>query len=39
VEIMVWKTIGDGLAVRHSCLRDLKNGKIAVQSADSSGCP
>lgn len=34
MEIMIWKAVDSASAVRYSCLRDLKNGKFAVQSAD-----
>lgn len=33
-EIMIWKRLDNVSAVRYSCLRDLQNGKFAVQSAD-----
>lgn len=32
--IMIWKNLDEVSAVRYSCLKDLQNGKFAVQSAD-----
>lgn len=34
MEIMIWKAVDNASAVRYSCLRDLKTGQFAVQSAD-----
>ena len=31
---MIWKAADHASAVRFSCLRDLKNGQFALQSAD-----
>ncbi|MDF2435112.1 MAG: hypothetical protein JWP44_4743 [Mucilaginibacter sp.] len=33
-EIIVWKHINDGTAVRFNCFRNLKTGKYAIQSED-----